>query len=98
MVFQKSLDGGATWLEEERVLEKQYGGWTLEIPGIYRANGLPILKCDLSNGPNRGTLYLNWCDQRNGEDDTDSWIMKSADGGETWSAPIRVNQDDSKKS
>lgn len=97
LVFQKSLDGGLTWLEEEQMLEKQYGGWTLDIPGIYRANGLPILKCDLSNGANRGTLYLNWCDQRNGADDTDSWIIKSNDGGTTWSKPIRVNQDDSKK-
>jgi len=95
LVLQKSLDGGITWLKEEKVLEKHYGGWTLDIPGIYRANGLPILKCDLSDGPNRGTLYLNWCDQRNGETDTDSWLMKSTDGGETWSEPIRVNQDDS---
>ena len=97
LVFQKSIDGGKTWLDEERKLEFQYGGWTLKIPGIYRANGLPILKCDLSDGPNRGTLYLNWCDQRNGEDDTDSWMMKSSDGGANWSEPIRVNQDNSEK-
>lgn len=97
LVMQKSLDGGKTWLSEEKVLEKHWGGWTLEVPGIYRANGLPILKCDLSNGPNRGTLYLNWCDQRNGEDDTDVWLMKSVDGGDSWSAPIKVNQDNSKR-
>ena len=97
LVMQKSLDGGETWLSEEVQLEKQWGGWTLEIPGMNRANGLPILKCDLSNGPNRGTLYLNWCDQRNGEDDTDVFIMKSTDGGTTWSKAIKVNQDESKK-
>lgn len=97
LVLQKSLDGGKTWLLEEVQLEKQWGGWTLEIPEMSRANGLPILKCDLSNGPNRGTLYLNWCDQRNGEDDTDVFIMKSSDGGLTWSEAIKVNQDDSKK-
>jgi Neuraminidase (sialidase) len=39
---------------------------------------------------------LNWCDQRNGEDDTDVWLMSSKDGGETWSEPTRVNQDESK--
>ena len=84
-------------MEEEVQLEKQWGGWTLTIPGMNRANGLPILKCDLSDGPNRGALYLNWCDQRNGEDDTDVFIMKSTDGGTTWSDVIKVNQDDSKK-
>ena len=97
LVFQRSMDGGETWFKEERLLEKHYGGWTLKIPGVYRANGLPILKCDLSDGPNKGTLYLNWCDQRNGETDTDSWLMKSEDGGETWSYPIKVNQDNSGK-
>lgn len=97
LVFQKSLDGGETWLERERLIEKQFGGWALDIPGIYRANGLPILKCDLSNGADRGTIYLNWCDQRNGESDTDVWLMKSTDGGETWQNPVRVNQDESKR-
>lgn len=93
LVFQKSLDGGETWLPKETMIEKQFGGWTLEIPGIYRANGLPILKCDTESG----ALYLNWCDQRNGEDDTDVWLMKSLDGGETWGKPVRVNQDASKR-
>ncbi len=97
LVMQKSLDGGATWLSEEKSLEPQFGGWDLTIPGIYRANGLPILKCDISDGPNKGTLYLNWCDQKNGEDNTDVWIIKSSDGGETWSERIKVNQDASAK-
>ena len=97
LVFQKSLDGGATWLENEVAIEPQFGGWTLDIPGIYRANGLPILKCDLSNGPDRATLYLNWADQKNGEEDTDVWLMKSTDGGATWSKRIKVNQDNSKR-
>jgi hypothetical protein len=97
LVMQKSLDGGETWMPKETMIEKQYGGWALDIPGIYRANGLPILKCDISDGPNRGALYLNWCDQRNGEDDTDVWLMKSMDGGDTWQRPVRVNQDASKR-
>lgn len=91
--FTKSLDGGETWLEQEMKVGDQPLGWTINVPGIFRCNGLPILKCDLSNGPNRGTLYLNWADQRNGEDDTDIWVAKSTDGGESWSDPIRVNQD-----
>jgi len=91
LVMQKSLDGGETWLPKEKMLEPQLGGWTLNIPGLSRANGLPILKCDTESG----VLYLNWCDQRNGEEDTDVWLMKSEDGGDSWSTPIRVNQDNS---
>jgi len=94
LVFQKSLDGGDTWMEREEVITEHHGGWTIKIPGIYRANGLPILHCDRSQGPNKGTLYLNWCDQKAGSDDTDVWLMKSTDGGETWSERIRVNQDE----
>lgn len=97
LVFQKSLDGGNTWLNEELQIIKQYGGWDLTIPGIFRSNGLPVVKCDLSNGPNKGRIYINFCDQKNGEEDTDSWLIKSDDGGQTWSKRIKVNQDDSGK-
>ncbi|MFM6935333.1 MAG: sialidase family protein, partial [Flavobacteriales bacterium] len=96
LMFQKSVDAGKTWLKEEIHLANQVGGWDIEIPGFYRANGLPFLMSDMSDGPNRGTLYLNWCDQRNGSDNTDVWLMKSVDGGQSWSQAIRVNQDHSK--
>ena len=38
-------------------------------------------------------MYLNWSDQRNGENDTDIWLAKSTDNGDTWSEAIRVNND-----
>jgi hypothetical protein len=91
--FDRSLDGGQTWLDEDIVAADQPGGWTFDIPGISRANGLPFTAADLSAGPYRGSVYINWCDQRHGKDDTDSWFIYSRDGGDTWSAPIRVNDD-----
>jgi hypothetical protein len=91
--FDKSLDGGKTWLDKDLVVADQPGGWTFDIPGITRCNGLPILVCDLSNGPNRGALYVNWSDQRAGEDDTDIFLSKSTDGGANWSKPARINND-----
>jgi hypothetical protein len=96
LVFQKSIDEGKTWLEEEKFLEFQPEGWDIKIPGFFRVNGLPFLVSDMSNGPNRGTLYLNWSDQRNGIDNTDIWLMKSIDAGNSWSKPIKVNQDNSR--
>ena len=91
--LDKSTDSGKTWLEKDILVSTQPGGWTFDIPGIFRANGLPITAIDNSSGPNQGTIYVNWCDQRNGLADTDVWLAKSTDQGETWSAPIRVNND-----
>ena len=93
IVFNKSLDKGITWLPKETPVDPMPTGWDYEISGINRANGLPVTTCDLSNGPHRGTIYINWSDQRNGGNDTDIWLTKSTDGGETWSGPIRVNDD-----
>ena len=93
IVFDRSLDGGETWLNEDIFISDQPGGWSYDIPGLSRCNGLPVTCCDLSNSPYRGNIYVNWTDQRNGIDDTDVWIAKSTDGGDTWSEPIRVNDD-----
>jgi hypothetical protein len=91
--FDKSLDGGLTWLANDVIIDSMPGGWDYDISGIDRCNGLPITKCDLSEGAHHGTIYVNWSDQRNGENDTDVWLKKSTDGGDTWSDPIRVNDD-----
>ena len=92
LYFDKSLDGGTTW-GNDKVISDQPGGWTIDIPGIPRCNGMPITEVDLSDGPNRGHIYVNWGDQRNGIDDTDIWIAKSSDSGNTWTPPKRVNDD-----
>jgi len=93
IVFDKSTDGGETWLNNDIFVNEMPGGWDFAIPGINRSNGLPITVCDTSSGPNRGTIYVNWADQRNGTTDTDIWLAKSTDGGLTWSSEIRVNND-----
>jgi len=90
--LDKSTDDGKTW-GKDKVIATQPGGWTFDVPSIGRCNGMPILDTDTSNGPHKGTMYVNWADQRNGEDDTDIWLSKSTDEGETWSDPIRVNDD-----
>lgn len=93
IVFDRSLDKGETWMNEDIKVDPMPTGWDYRISGINRSNGLPITICDLSNGPQHGTIYINWSDQRNGTNDTDVWLAKSVDGGNTWSGPKRVNDD-----
>jgi hypothetical protein len=96
LVFDRSLDGGLTWLDQDVLVSDIPGGWDYTIPGIYRSNGLPITCCDVSNGPNKGNIYINWTDERNNSpsgQDVDVWLAKSTDGGNTWSTPRRVNDD-----
>tara|TARA_B110000977_G_scaffold137268_1_gene174369 strand:+ start:968 stop:2248 length:1281 start_codon:yes stop_codon:yes gene_type:complete len=93
--FNYSLDYGVTWLDQEIEIGNQIEGWALDIPGIYRCNGMPVTICDISESPYKGTIYVNWADQRNGKTNTDIWLKKSSDGGKTWSSDIRVNTDDS---
>lgn len=91
--MDKSKDGGKTWLPKDKKVTTIHGGWSIDIPGINRCNGMPVLGIDRSNGAHSGTLYVNWSDQKNGVHDTDIWISKSTDGGDTWSERIRVNDD-----
>lgn len=90
LVFDKSTDGGLTF-GKDKVIGQMPGGWDFPMPGLDRANGMPVTGVDLSAGPRRGTLYVNWVDERNG--DLDVFVASSSDGGETWSAPVRVNDD-----
>jgi hypothetical protein len=93
LVFNRSLDQGTTWMDTNVFISEIPGGWDYSIPGIMRANGLPITCCDISDGPYRGNVYVNWSDQRNGLTDTDVWFAKSTDGGLHWSEAKRVNDD-----
>ncbi len=84
------LDGGGP---SERIGSSPAnpGGWDIPLSGMARHNGLPVTGVDVSAGPDRGTVYVNWIDERNG--DTDVFLIASRDGGESWGDPVRVNDD-----
>jgi len=94
IMFDRSFDGGQTFGKDIFVSD-QPGGWDISSWqwGIYRCNGMPVTVCDISNSPYRGTIYILWSDNRNG--DYDIFIAKSTDKGQTWSEPKKVNDDDS---
>ncbi len=92
LVFDKSTDGGETWGNDVFVSTIP-GGWDFDVSGISRCNGLPITMCDISNSQYNGNIYIGWSDQRNGTTNTDVFLVKSSDGGNTWSQPLKVNDD-----
>jgi Thrombospondin type 3 repeat len=91
--FNRSLDGGTTWLSKNVLV----GAATLDPVSPYTPNGgfpvypIPALAVDRSNGPFRGRLYVVWTDARFGS--RDIVLSASSDRGDTWTAPIRVNDD-----
>ena len=92
LMFDKSTNGGQTW-GTDIFVSSMPGGWDYNVSGIYRCNGLPITMCDISNFPYRGNIYVVWSDQRNGATNTDIFMSKSTNGGNTWSPAIKVNND-----
>lgn len=91
--LDRSFNGGDMWLSNDIVVTEQVGGWDMQVPGHKRCNGLPVLMTDKSKGHYRGSLYIVWADQRNGEDDTDIWFTRSHNYGDNWSSPARINDD-----
>ena len=90
--FQKSLDGGNTWLPQDVQVDINNPTWYFTVPGITWGNAFTSMVCDISGGPNTGNLYISWADKRNGTTNTDVFVARSTNGGNTWNT-IRVNND-----
>jgi len=95
--FNTSKNQGASWSKKETIIQKLRAGWSFDIPGLDRANGFPILKVDRSPSIFNNTIYVAYADQKYGKNNTDIFLIQSKDGGQTWSKPIQVNQDKSKR-
>jgi hypothetical protein len=85
--------GAVTWdLSTPVDLDGNISGWTPINPvGIL---GQANIEVDRSNGPGRGNVYVMASVERiSNNDPADVMFAKSTDGGETWSAPVRINND-----
>jgi len=78
IMFDKSTDGGITF-GTDLVVSNAPSAW------------FPHMAVDLSGGPRNGYIYVTWNDERNGDDD--AFVCYSSDSGDSWSTPIRVNND-----
>jgi hypothetical protein len=86
LLLTSSADAGKTWTTPVLIatIHDISGAFP---PEKYRNLSLPAFACD----PRTGQLYLTWSDK--GTRDADVLFSTSKDRGQTWSAPIRVNDD-----
>ncbi len=85
-----STDGGATWEEGRTVIETEDAG----MEASYRSGGMPFIAVDDTEGALSGSVYYAWQDTRNPGEERDILFAASRDGGETWSTPLQLNDDD----
>lgn len=81
-----SVNGGTSWSPTVSIatVSDIYGYFPHE---RYRNLSLPAFVCD----PTTGHLYITWSDKATG--DADILFSASRDLGQTWSQPLRVNDD-----
>lgn len=93
--LDRSYDDGETWLTNDIAIATQAGGWDMEIPGLGRCNGMPVIRVDNSPARSAGVLYLVWADQKNGPSDTDVWFVHSVNHGDNWTLPKKIGTETS---
>ncbi len=93
--FSKSTDGGATFSTAVNIITNIRGIRVTGCGKSMRANSFPSMAVDNSFGPNRGTIYIVWTNVGvpgiNTGTDVDIYMIKSSNGGTTWSTPVKVN-------
>ena len=86
----RSADGGKTFEEPRKIIEVGPSAWLYLRRDMSRAFTLPIITADTSSSSKyRDNIYITWQDISSGN--ADIRFVSSTDKGETWSSPLRVN-------
>lgn len=95
--FAKSMDGGVTFSTATRIINNIKGIRTTEVGKNHRVNSFPSMATDISGGAYDGNIYIVWANIGvpgvNSGTSTDIYMIRSTNQGQTWSTPIKVNQD-----
>jgi hypothetical protein len=100
ILMRKSTDFGATFGAPITVASGLVGGTNgdlaltgirqgLATPSGFRSNEFPHAAVNPSNG----NIYATFANNPAGADKGDIFVVQSTNGGATWSAPVRVNDD-----
>lgn len=93
--YAKSTNGGASFAAPSRIITNIRGIRTTGVPQNMRVNSFPVMAVDISGGTNNGNIYVVWSNI--GTPGVNSgtagvYMIKSTNGGSTWSSPVKVNQ------
>ena len=95
--FARSLDGGASFEPAHRIIQNIKGIRNTTAGKNHRVNSFPSMAVDISNSSHSGDIYVVWPNVgvpgTNQGPDVYVYMIKSTDGGSTWSTPVKVNQD-----
>lgn len=93
--YARSDDGGDSWQVSESAFEMNGIQGTLPEKSNIRVNGLPRIAIDNTGGARSGWIYIVTTEKNRipAGSDPDIILHRSTDGGQSWSAGIRVNQD-----
>jgi hypothetical protein len=95
--FSKSTDGGLTWSAPVYAYQATNFGirGTFSNKSGIRVSSFPSMAVDRTGGPNNGTIYICWPqdDVSPAGSDPDIVMIKSTNGGTSWTSPIRINDD-----
>lgn len=98
--IRKSTDNGSTFGSLVKVNDTICAGSCVRLQGNFRSSEFPTLAVDRSGKSTNGYVYIAWNDGRNltvpdfwvgAYGYTDILFSRSTDGGATWLAPVRVN-------
>ena len=94
--FAKSTNGGVSYTTATRIKSNLKGIRTSGSLKNHRVNSFPVMAVDISGGPNNGYIYIVWTNigypGTNTGTNRSVYLIRSTDGGTTWSTAIRVNQ------
>ena len=93
--FAKSTDGGVTWTKARIYSSANFGiRGNLKTTSI-RVSSFPSMTVDRSGGARNGYIYICWPQKgvSPAGSDPDIVMIRSTNGGTSWSTPIRVNND-----
>jgi hypothetical protein len=86
--FNVSTDGGVSF-QGQRTIAAITANPSPLLPTVFRCNSFPSAAVDNSSGPFRGRVHVSWS-SRSGNS-SEVFAIRSVDGGNTWSAPVRIN-------